>query len=238
MDTSHSTVRSRSLARLGVGLGAPFRLQTYRNLLYLVLAFPLGVIYFVGLVMGATLGFGLLIVWVGLPILSLTILGATAFAGFEAKLARRLVGVGVRVPAVLREFDASEGTSLPGNGYLAAITRLLTAPSTRTVVVLVLAKFAFGIVSIIALLVAAGLTIGLLSAPFVLDAPSVAIGLTDDVVILGDYAVGPWDVDTMPEALLVAAFGIVFGLVALNGLNLLACFHAQYTGVLLALWSE
>lgn len=187
---------------------------------------------------GPPSGFGLLIIWVGLPILLLTIRGATTVAGFEAQLGRRCFGVEVRVPGVLREFGASEGLSPSGSDFLAAITWLWAHPSTWTVVVLVLAKFAFGIVSIIALLVAAGLTIGLLSAPFVFDAPSVAIGLTDDVVILGDYAVGPWDVDTMPEALLVAAFGIVFGLVALNGLNLLACFHAQYTGVLLALWSE
>ena len=32
--------------------GAPFRLRTYTNLLYLMLAFPLGVAYFVFLVAG------------------------------------------------------------------------------------------------------------------------------------------------------------------------------------------
>ena len=238
MGITHPTIRSRSLARLGVGLGAPFRLQTYRNLLYLVLAFPLGILYFVGIVMGAALGFGLLIMWVGLPILLLTILGATAVAGLEAQLARRLVGVDVRIPAVLCEFDASERMSFPGHGFLAATKRLLNSPTTWTVVVFIPVKFAFGIVSMTALLVAAGLTIGLLSAPFVYAAPSVAIGLTVDAMILGDFAVGPWIVDTMPVALLAADFGIVFGFVALNGLNLLAWFHARYTGVLLARWSE
>lgn len=58
MGTTHTTLRSRSLARLGVGLAAPFRPQTYRNLLYLALAFPLGVIYFVGLVTGVVSDLG------------------------------------------------------------------------------------------------------------------------------------------------------------------------------------
>jgi hypothetical protein len=43
--------------------------QTYLNLLYLLLAFPLGLFYFVLLVTGFSLGFGLLILWVGVIIL-------------------------------------------------------------------------------------------------------------------------------------------------------------------------
>ena len=40
--------------------------QTYLNILYLLLAFPLGIAYFVFLVTGFSLGISLLILWVGL----------------------------------------------------------------------------------------------------------------------------------------------------------------------------
>lgn len=73
-------------ATLRRGLTAPFREQTYRNLLYLALAFPLGLAYFVGFVTGTALGVGLFITWVGLPILALTLAATTAVAGFEARL--------------------------------------------------------------------------------------------------------------------------------------------------------
>ena len=63
----------------GVGrrvLGAPLRTRTYCHLLYLVLAAPLGVVYGVGLVTGTAVGVGLLVTWVGLPILLATVAGA------------------------------------------------------------------------------------------------------------------------------------------------------------------
>src|ERR1700755_1185031 len=75
--------------------GAPFRLRTYTNLLYLLLAFPLGLAYFILLAVGLTLGFGLTIVWVGLPILALVFAGSWAFAAFERQAAILLLGADV-----------------------------------------------------------------------------------------------------------------------------------------------
>jgi hypothetical protein len=45
------------------------RSETYRNLGYDLLAFPLGIAYFVFLVTGLSVGVGLVIIWVGVPIL-------------------------------------------------------------------------------------------------------------------------------------------------------------------------
>ena len=213
-------------------LGAPFRAGTYGNLLYLAIAFPLGLIYFVGLALGVTLGVGLLITWIGLPILLVTLAAATAAAGLEAALAGRLVGVDVPVPAFLREFDVSDGLVLPGDGFLDAVTRLLTARSTWTSVVLLLAKFGFGLLSFVALAVGAGVAGGLLAAPFLYDDPSAVLGV-GGIVVDGEYAVGPWVVDTLPEALGAAAVGVVFLFVALDLLNALARVHARYTAALL-----
>ncbi|GER87484.1 hypothetical protein KDW_16460 [Dictyobacter vulcani] len=49
--------------------------QTLGNMLYLLLAFPLGLIYFVLMVVGLSVGASTLIIWIGLPILLLTMIG-------------------------------------------------------------------------------------------------------------------------------------------------------------------
>jgi len=49
--------------------GVVTRGETYLNIIYLLLAFPLGTAYFVFLVTGLSLGLSLLIIWVGIPIL-------------------------------------------------------------------------------------------------------------------------------------------------------------------------
>ena len=47
--------------------GVAARGQTYLNIIYLLLSFPLGTAYFVFLVAGLLLGLNLLIIWVGIP---------------------------------------------------------------------------------------------------------------------------------------------------------------------------
>src|SRR5581483_3357929 len=84
-----------SAAALRRFAGAPFRLRTYTNLLYLLLAFPLGLAYFIFLAVGLTAGFGLTIVWIGLPILALVFAGSWAFAAFERQAAILLLGADV-----------------------------------------------------------------------------------------------------------------------------------------------
>lgn len=72
------------------------RPRTYGSLLYLWLGFPLGLAYFVGLVVGFSAGVPLTIIWIGLAILLVTFLAAWGAAGFERLLAIHLLGA--RVP--------------------------------------------------------------------------------------------------------------------------------------------
>ena len=65
-------------------LGVLIDPQSYVNILYLLLSFPLGIAYFVFLVTGISLGFGLLIIWVGVPILALFWLGRGCCASLSA----------------------------------------------------------------------------------------------------------------------------------------------------------
>lgn len=235
MSTAESIVSSTTLR--GVGrrfLGAPLRSRTYRNLLYLLLAFPLGIVYFVGLLTGTAVGTGLLLTWVGLPILLATLAGAAVAAGIEARLASRLVGVDAAVPAFLREFSVRDGVALPGDGFVDATCRLVTAPSTWTNVVLLVYKFVVGLVSFVAVVTVGSITIALLAAPLVYDASgALATGGAG-----GQYRIGSWMVDSLPEALAVAGMGVLALIVGLNLLNGLARFQARSVASILRVGAD
>ena len=216
----------------GVGrrvLGAPLRTRTYCHLLYLVLAAPLGVVYGVGLVTGTAVGVGLLVTWVGLPILLATVAGAAAAAGIEARLASRLVGVDATVPAFLRAFDAGDGIALPGDGFLDAVRRLVAAPSTWTAVVLLMYTFVFGLVALAAVVTVGSVSAALLAAPFVYDDAGGVVGAAS----AGQYRIGSWTVRSLPEAVAVAAVGALVFSVGLSLLSALARVHARSTAAIL-----
>ena len=65
--------------------------QSYINILYLLLGLPLGIAYFVFLVTGISVGAGLIIIWVGVPILALVLAGSWAICEFERILAVTLL---------------------------------------------------------------------------------------------------------------------------------------------------
>ena len=65
--------------------------QSYLNVVFLLLGLPLGVAYFVFLVTGISVGFGLTVVWVGVPILALVLLGSWAMCRFERGLVNVLL---------------------------------------------------------------------------------------------------------------------------------------------------
>lgn len=217
----------------GVGrrfLGAPLRSRTYKHLLYLLVAFPLGIAYFVGLLTGTAVGIGLLLTWVGLPILIVTLAGATAAAGVEAHLARRLVGVEAAAPTVLREVDVGKDLALPGDGFFEAVRRLVANPSTWTAVVLVGFKFVFGLVGFVAVTVVGSISAAMLAAPFVYERPA---GTAAAGSAAGVYRIGSWVVGSLPEALAVAGAGAVVLLVGVNVLDTLAVFQARSTAAIL-----
>ncbi len=60
--------------------------QTYRNIFYLLLSFPLGLIYFVFLVVFLSLGLGTLIIWIGAFILLMTFMAVRGFTAMERHL--------------------------------------------------------------------------------------------------------------------------------------------------------
>ncbi|MCI5057151.1 MAG: sensor domain-containing protein [Flavobacteriales bacterium] len=65
--------------------------QCYSSLLYALIAFPLGLIYFIAISVIGSLGLGLLLLWVGIPLINLTFLLAKSFIHLEAWLYKSLV---------------------------------------------------------------------------------------------------------------------------------------------------
>lgn len=124
--TAHTAPATPDLTRPGPGtahpepqpgnaqsaLGHHFR-GVGRASAYLLLSFPIATISFVAVVTLASLGIGTLVIWVGLPILVLTLLTARLFATTE----RRMV-------AAVEQRPVAEPAYLTGQG--GTIARLLT----------------------------------------------------------------------------------------------------------------
>ena len=77
---------------LGPFFGVVVRGRSYLNAVYNLLAFTLGVGYFVFLFVGLSLGFGLLIIWVGVIVLAGVLLLSWGLSAFERQQAILLLG--------------------------------------------------------------------------------------------------------------------------------------------------
>jgi putative sensor protein len=201
-----TTTATDPLAPLADGLrhfcGAPFRLRTYTNLLYLLLAFPLGLAYFIFLIVGLTVGFGLTIVWVGLPILALVFAGSWAFAAFERQAAMLLLGADV--PPMLPPPSPVARTAWQRAGDF------FSNPVTWKGMGFLLLKLPLGLVSFAAIVVSLPLSGALLLAPLLWEMGVLEI---DGVIFQVDSIGGAWG---------CAVVGLVLLFLSLNLLNALA----------------
>lgn len=130
--------------------------QTYKNVLYLVLAFPLGLAYYGFLVVGFVLGVGLSVLGVGLGILLGTLIGARFIASFERRLANTLLGTTIPTP------DDIDPTA---DGLPETATAYLRAPSTWRGLGFVFLKFWIGILSFVLLVTFLGTGLELVLLP-------------------------------------------------------------------------
>jgi Putative sensor len=148
-----------------------FRKQTYRNILYLALAGPLGLIYFATIALGAFVGVAILfhgvhfgfqwtmILWAPIILLYLTVslILTLIMIAIERRLASRLLNL-----PLPRTFD------LP-TGFRARVKWLIDRaldPSSVKGLIYLLIKFPLGIVSLAALLISLGLTAVCLISPW------------------------------------------------------------------------
>ena len=194
-------------------LGVVIDAQTYKNLLYLFLSFPLGLAYYVALTVGLSLGIGLSVVLVGFPILFATLLGVRIIASFERKLANALLGT-----------DLSRLSDVPtGDGFVERVTGYLRAASTWRGLGFVLVKFWLGIVSFVILVSLLGTALELILTP-------VAPGLLG--VQVGGFEIAS-AVETPLEMAVGVLVGVVMVFVSLHVLNGLASVTKQVAVALL-----
>ncbi|WP_254863073.1 sensor domain-containing protein [Halovivax gelatinilyticus] len=191
---------SNSVATL---FGPPIQLQTYKNLLYLLLAVPLGFLYAFVLTFGLVLGLLLFVVGIGIVILVATLFGLRAVAGFERALANVLLGV---------DLSAYDDISRP-DGRFAGLRSYLDAASTWRAVGFVQLKFLIGVVGFLVVFAFVS-AVQLLAAP-IRYPTSVEFGeLNDDPVV--------WSIDSLPEALGALAVGLIALIVVLHVANAVA----------------
>lgn len=198
---------------MGNLLSVIVRPQTYINILYLLISFPLGIAYFVFLVTGLSLGFGLLIIWVGVPVLALVLAGSWVFCRFEQETANLLLKLDIpkfRSSLTVDPLSGSEAT-------LSATERLFTrtwrqtkahlsSRLTWTGMLYLFLKFPMGIASFVIVVTLVSVAVALLGAPFYY--------WVDDGI---DF--GIWQVDELPEALLLTLAGIPATFIALHLIN-------------------
>lgn len=197
-------------------LAAPVDPFTYRTLIYLALAAPVGLAYTVFLSVGLGLTLGLSVTPLGPVVAVATLLSVVALAWVDARLTGGALGVDVHP-----EFPDHE------QGLVAFLKDLAFGRATWVGVAFLAYRAVLGLVAFVVLVTGVSTTAAFLLAPF-------AYG---DAVVLhtgASYLV----VDTLAESLLLASTGVLTGLGTLYATNLLGRASAHVTDALFAARSE
>jgi hypothetical protein len=194
--------------------------QSYLNLLYLLVAFPLGIFYFIFLASGLSVGISLSIIWVGIPILLLVGAGWWTLARLERFMAIFLLNEDIA--EMRRPSDESTDTWTRFKKYF-------TNPVTWKSLIYLFMKFPLGIATFVILIALISLTLAFLTMPFThkfLSEIQVGVFFGLDLPV--------WHIDSMSDALLGALIGLILWPVTLHVTNGLAWLHAKFAKVMLS----
>ena len=131
-------------------------IQAYLNGFYLLVAFPLGVFYFVFLVTGLSLGLSTLIIWVGIPILLLAWVGWCALASFERYMA---------IHWLKEDIPAVTSFSKKGADIWTRLKDFITRPFTWKSMIYLFLKFPLGMATFVVFITLVSLTLAFITAP-------------------------------------------------------------------------
>jgi len=186
---------------------------------YLLLSFPLGLFWFVVVVTGLSTGAGLVVVWVGLPVLALTLVAARA--GGRAERARLRDSLGIDLPEAYRP--------LPQGPLLARWRARAADPAVWRDVAYLLLLLPLGIIWFTLVTVFWSVPLALLTMPLWYRLPP---GGRSPPFTVNDHAL--LVVDSLPEALAGAAIGLLLGLLAATLVRSLGMAHAVVARTLLS----
>ncbi len=193
---TNSTGNSSEPGTGGRGIAAaPIDPWTYRSLAYLVLAFPLAILYFTVAVTGVSTTLGL----------SVTLLGPIAFVATLLVIVA-LAWLDAAVTEGLLEADVSPGFPETDEGLLAFLRELVLGRATWLGAIYLVWKTILGVVAFVGIVVALSLAASLTVAPLYYG---------EHVVVAGWYAI-----DSLERALVAAVGGVAVGYLTLVLVNL------------------
>jgi hypothetical protein len=201
--------------------GVPFQGQTYLNMLYLLLAFPLGLFYFIFLVSGLSIGVATVIVWIGILFLLAVFAVWYGLVVFERQMAVWLLRVDI--PAIERPVD-----TVPNQSTWQRFKNTISNPVTWKGLVYLFAKFPLGIVSFVLVVTFVAVSLSLILAPFYYAFVPVNVNLD---IFRGFTNV--WVIDTLWEAVLISLGGIFLTFIFMHILNGLAWVSGQFARLML-----
>ncbi len=208
--------------RIGPAWAGPFSeliaWRTYANAIYLLIALPLGIAYFVGLIVGFAVGLALAITLIGVPVLLGTVALVSSFAGLERSQARTLVGL--EMPRSVREPSIERGTLWNwARGYVSR------AVFWKSLTYLIL-KLPWGILSFTVVITLGAIGIALLAVP--LYAPSLPEGWGLSWGASQTYQ------PTFLQALALSVVGLGVCMIAARIINLMALVSARIARFMLS----
>ena len=189
--------------------------RTYLRAIHLLLMFPLGLAYFIGLVVGLTVG-GVMIWTIVGPVVLIATLFLTRWAGdAEAWVVRKVAQIELRRPPTAIDLGQSFRSQL--------WTRLIDR-NTWTGLVYLFAQFPIGLAMFVGVVVTSSI------AGFLIGAP-VLLAVSDFRLEFG--GVVP-DVDTVGEGLVLVPIGLVIFLIEVHLVNTVSALHAVWARFMLA----
>jgi hypothetical protein len=184
--------------------------QTYLNLFYLLLGFPLGLLYFVFYSVGVSLGGGLLIIAIGAVVLFLVLLATWALILFERELTIR----------ILHEPVPPAGYAPIGGDGMEWLKSLVMNSVTWKGLAFLILKFPLGLACWIAVVVIVSVVLSFIASPVIF-----AFG--------GNIQFGSWYVVRYWETALLSLMGIVAILPAVHAINGMGYLWAKFARVML-----
>jgi signal transduction histidine kinase len=186
--------------------------RTYRRILYLLLALPLGVIEFSFLVTALSFGFGTAITLIGIPVLVATVWAWRWLAELERRLIRRLLGT--EIPSPYRPDPENVG-------WWKRVGARLADPATWKDLAFLLLQLPLGIVAFSITVSVIGFGLRLLFAP----------------AFYQPFADGDWiawlDINSLAGAIAAVPLGALILVLGIPGLNALGRLYGWLAAQLL-----
>jgi signal transduction histidine kinase len=192
---------------------------TVSNLTYLFLSFPLGLAYFIFIIIGLAIGFPLTLVFgIGIPALLLTLWMSVQAAALERWLNDAMLGI--PVPFTFRTSSQLRFTD--------RLMAQLRDPYAWRALLYLLLKFPFSLVALVMTVALLGVALALMYAPIGFLTGTISKDLNVEFGWLS------FQVDSLQNAFAAAVLGMILAAISFPILNLLAHWWGRFARVMLS----